>query len=310
VVFLPKLFKEYEIDGNTTLLDDKQTITIVFNHDQTKEIEIEAPASHQDVLLEARLTGKDPAKLRLLRGNAGWLAHIITEDELIRAGDTVLVIETDYAEGDFRYILVHVYAQKDLGKNAIRRRPRVFKVSIEESLADIISLAGLWHLMYLQGATIYLLNQDFSKLEQVDQSNWNTGFEKFNCPTAEETQLQLPIGHVFLITSTSGHGPWVPQTPVSKTYSHQRQVEDDHKAHFTNTGEDHRVFKGITMGELQLQTMTVMTTATGAIENSTIDMKGAKTTSYELEDRSEFIRMIIHTEPEESPPTSWTERPE
>ena len=77
------------------------------------------------------------------------------------------MIETDYAEGDFRYILVHVYAQKDLGKNAIRRRPRVFKVSIEESLADIISLAGLWHLMYLRGATIYLL---------WTSANWNKSY--------------------------------------------------------------------------------------------------------------------------------------
>jgi hypothetical protein len=147
-----------------------------------------------------------------------------------------VVIETEYDPGDFKYALVHVYAQKDLGQSAIRRRARVFKLSIEENLAEVITLAGLGHLMHLQGAAIYLLNQDFSQLEQVDQMEWGTPFEKFNCPTAKETHLQLSTGHIFLITSPRGQGPWIPQTPVSNSYSHRRQIEDDIKCHFNNTG--------------------------------------------------------------------------
>jgi hypothetical protein len=274
--------------------EKKKPITVVYNRGQTAELDIKLTATYQQVLQEAaNLTGKAPGKLRLLRGNGGWLGHIITEDEQIREGDTVQVVHTDYHEGDFRNVLVHVHAQKDLKEDPIRRRTRTFKVAIEESIADLITPAGLTHMMYLAGARVYLLNQDFSQLEEVEREFWLTEFEKFNCSTAEVATLRLPTAHAFLVTSAKGPGPWVPQTKVSEQFTHLQQVVEDKKLNFNNTGEDHRLFDGITIGELQLQTTTYISTMAGAIEASTTDMGKLTTTSYKLDDASEFLKLVI-----------------
>jgi hypothetical protein len=82
-----------------------------------------------------------------------------------------MAIETDHDAADFRYAMVHVYAQKDLGQPAIQRRARVCKLTIEENLAEVIILGGMGHLMHLPGAAIYLLNQDFASWNKW--TKWN-----------------------------------------------------------------------------------------------------------------------------------------